>query len=269
MRDRLVRQVGHAGDRIGVGVDREVRLRPAVVHPVLVAARPLRHDGDERRPPFLRPDPRLHQPGEPAVVVGRDRPGAEVVHRVVGQQRDRPVVERLDRQDGQLGIDRPRRPDRVRVLVAGVHVGADRPQAERVGEHLVGPIDPAPAVGVLEVVDRCPSDPGRGQVPRGLLDRLGDPAGQVLDVFGVRATAEGRDRRGGRVRVRGRDQHPLGRDSRRLAGPLLRHVHQLARQSAAIHHDDRQACHAVVEHQATRRERVVDRVGASPPGTPR
>ncbi len=99
--------------------------------------------------------------GEPAEVIGRDRFGAIVVHRVIGQHGDRPALPRLNREHGQARVDRASGCDRVGVLVAGVHVGPDGPLAEGIVEHLVRPADPSPAVGVLVVVDHTPADAGR------------------------------------------------------------------------------------------------------------
>ena len=84
----------------------------------------------------LGTDPPGQGGGEPAEVVGRDRLGAVVVHRVVGQHGDRPAGAGLDREHGQRRVDRAGGRDRVGVLVAGVHVGPDGPPAERVVEHL-------------------------------------------------------------------------------------------------------------------------------------
>ena len=64
IRDRLdTPRAARRGDGVGIGVERESVFGPAVVHPVLVAARALRHDGDEGRlavlsAPICRGEPR-------------------------------------------------------------------------------------------------------------------------------------------------------------------------------------------------------------------
>ena len=69
--------------------------------------------------------------------------------------------------------------------MARMHVGADRPVAERVDEHPVGPANPVPAVGMREVVHDGPAHLRRLQVRDGPRDHLGDPAGQLGNVVRV------------------------------------------------------------------------------------
>ena len=83
--DCLVGPVGDFGDLLCVLVDISRLGRLAVVHPMQIAAGTLRHDADEGRVEVFGPHLLPHPLAEPAVVVGRDGPGAVVVHRVVGQ----------------------------------------------------------------------------------------------------------------------------------------------------------------------------------------
>ena len=94
--DRLIGFVSEAGDGVAVGLDAWVALRLPVIHPHLVAAGPLRHDSDKWRLGGRCADPFCQRGREPAEIIGRDRFGAVVMHRVVGQHGKRPAVSRLD-----------------------------------------------------------------------------------------------------------------------------------------------------------------------------
>ncbi len=259
MGDPAVGPLGGRGDRVGISIEARVILGLAVVHPHLVAAGALRHDCDERRLVGLirGPNPPAQRGSEPAVIVGRDRLRAVVVHRVIGQDGDRPARARLDRHHGEAGIDRAGRCDRLGVLVTGVHVGPNGLLAERVVDHLVRASDPSSAMGMLRIIDNTPTDSGRLEIAIGTLDRLGDPPREDLHVIGIGRGAQRAHRRGCRMSMRGGDQHPIGGDS----GLLLRHglgfVEQLARHHAAIDHHDRQPAGSIIEHQASGPDRVV------------
>ncbi len=155
------------------------------------------------------------------------------------------------------GLNRSGRGDRVGVLVAGVHVGPDRPLTEGVFDQLIRVADPAPAIRVLVVIDGAPADAGRLEVAAGALDRLGDPRRECRDVFGIGRGAECPHRRGCRVGVGRGDQHPFGGNSGLLPGDGLGPVEQLAGHHAAIDHHDRQPRRAVVEDHASGPDRVV------------
>ena len=148
--------------------------------------------------------------------------------------------------------------DGVGILVARVHVGPDGPVAEGVLEHPVRAANPAAAEGVPVVVDDAPAGPGRVEVRDGPGDALGDPPRQDRGIGGIGGTSQGPHRRRGRMRVRRRDQHPIGGD----AGPFPRPAPwrgRAARGASCSYRPPRSpAGSAVVEDQAPGEERVVD-----------
>jgi hypothetical protein len=191
IRDRFVGLVGRQNDLVGVAVDPGVILMPAVVHPHLVSAGTLRHDADERRALPEGANPAGKRRGELAEVVGRDRRGAEVMLRIVGQNRDRPALGCLDREHGQGGIDGTGRRYRVGVQMPRMHVGSNGSIAERVVEHPVRAADPAAGKGVLVIVDRCPAQPCGNEIGGRSRDCLGNSIGQERNIGRVGRASEG------------------------------------------------------------------------------
>ncbi len=185
---------------------------------MLIAACALRHDADEGGFRVPRADQRAQLLGEQAVVIRRDGRRAEVVHRVVRQHGDGPAVRRLRRQQGQPRIGRPRRPDGVRVLVAGMHVGADGHLAKRIGQHLVGAADPDARVRVLRRRHDRPADAGRAEIIHRTLQALHDAGQRECRIIRVGIGAEASHQRRRAVGVRGREHDSF----RRNAGDFLR-----------------------------------------------
>ena len=131
-----------------------------------------------------------------------------------------------------------------------MHIRAHRRRTEGIHGHLVRPVDPAPAVGMLVIVDGRPPDASGRQPPGGLLDPLCDASRKKCNILVVGWASEDAYGRGRRMRVRSRNQHPGSGDARLPGGHLLGAIQQFARHHAAIHHHKRKPGFAVVEYQA-------------------
>ena len=122
-----------------------------------VAAGAVAHGGHEGRILPIGAEQLLDAVGENGEIVGRDVIGtgpADVVQRVIGQQAQRPALERLQGEEGDLRIDGPGRLEQVRA-VARVHLGLVRlaEGIEQLGARLH---QPAPAEHLPRQVRPCP-----------------------------------------------------------------------------------------------------------------
>jgi len=132
---------------------------------------------------------------------------------------------------------------------------------EGVGVDPVRPPDPAPAVGVLWSSHNGPADPRRGEVRRGLCDRLGDLRREPSSVAGIFSRSEQTGQRGGRVCMRRRHQHAVHRDAGRLMGQKLGLVEQVLGGHAGVDGQDGDAGDLIIQHQAAGVESILDCVG--------
>jgi hypothetical protein len=180
------------------------------------------------------------------------------VLRIVGQNRDRSALGRLNREHGQGGIDWTGGRDGIRVDMTRMHVGSNASIAERVVEHPVRAADPAAAECVLVIVDRSPAESGGCKIRSRPRDCLGNSPWQERDIGRVGRASQGPHGRWRRISVGCRDQHAVRGNPRLFMGHLLGTVEQLPGHHAAIDNDDRQMRRAIVEHQAFREQRVVD-----------
>ena len=140
--------------------------------------------------------------------------------------------------------------------MAGVHVRAHIPHAERIGEHLVRPANPAPVERVLPIIHHRPADARRREFLRRADDGVRDLRHERRRVIGIDATPETPHRRRRGVGVRGRDEHLLHGNAGRLRRDVLRAVDQIARHHARIYHAQRHARRAIVEHERLGEKRI-------------
>ena len=187
---------------------------------------------------------------------------AHVVQRVVGQQAQRPAVERLDREKRDLGIDGPGRLQQIGA-VARIHLGLVRfaEGVEQLGARLQ---QPPPAEHLPRQVDGAPGDTCRLEVVDRATHSVGNPMGHEPLVLGEfllgleRILPSGTHRR---VRMRAGHEHPIRRQPGRLGHLPFGLVQHFAADIDVVADDQRDPRGAVVQDEAPRVQFVVDVLG--------
>ena len=180
--------------------------------------------GQHRDEVRVRPEARGHHARELAEVIGghlRRRHPADVVERVVREERERTTARILNRENGHIGIGGAGGTVEHVGAGAGVHLHGVE-QAVGIGRHLAGLEKPAAVEDLVGQRMRRRADRrrshGRMRAHDGFRDAIendlaishgGNRAG--LGIGGRRA-----------VRVRGGDQHPFAGNLGALGGQLLR-----------------------------------------------
>ena len=179
------------------------------------------------------------------------------MHREIGQHRQRFAVGSLHAQKTQPRIGRAGWTDSILVAVAGVHVGTHGLFAKRIDQFVPLQKRPTSASGKLGGVHPAPRCPGWLQPIICNDDRLYDFARQESAVARINpATETVAHRAGGAVAMRGGNQNAIERDAGFAGSQSFCLVAQVARQHATVHHHDGQACHAIVQHKASRVQRI-------------
>ena len=219
--DRLQTRLGDLNHVVRVAGDRpvlvEVGRLPRVVPPPDIAATPMRHEGHERRMVLAlgRREQALKTFAEqPEVVRVQGLDTRKVVHRKVRQHRDRSPAQRLERDQRQVGIFRPRLTGHIVPVRSRVHIRPHGRIAERVVGHAVGTNDPATHSCVISCVLDRPADLSRFQMRLRLGNGVGNLHSQERHIRRIGIGPQTPHRRRRRVRVRRRDQHPIGPDLR-------------------------------------------------------
>ena len=133
--------------------------------------------------------------------------------------------------------------------------------AKWIGAHAVGLAKKTATSHILFRVERAIGDAGRREIPLGAEHRVGDALGHQPMVFVIdRFGADVNGAHGG-VRMRGGTENPIARQAAFALDNRLGGVKHLAADHAGVGDDNRQPCRAVVEHDGTRVQGIVNSGG--------
>ena len=229
--------------------------------------------GHRRDESVVTPDPRGHDPGELAVVIGRylaGRHAANIMERVVGEQGQGLSSRVLDRQDGDVWIRWAGRTVEDTGRIVRIHLHLIH-LAKRIRGHLTWLQIPATVEHFVRQRVGAGADQRGANLRMGLDDGLGDAVEHDLAI-GVRLHLTVVELRAARhlddefvgcahagVRMCGGDQHVLRRDAGRLRRELLRFGCDALRDAEMVDHDPGHLGLAIIQHQSPRIQRIVSR----------